>query len=114
MDPVPDAAGPDNPDAASFDFEGSFNDLLAAITEDLGARFDDDLDAISGYAAERADHLVTLFGQAGYNQAVIAERDNIALRAGVNASRSADHLDQQILAMLHGGLRMGVRALVAL
>lgn len=67
---------------------------------------------LAAYAAERAAHLTTLVGLKGFEAAVIAERDAVALRAGIETHRQAAEVDQRLLGVIHAGLLFGAKALV--
>lgn len=86
--------------------------LIRSNAKELGADLKADVTSMSMYAAQRATHLSTLVGQPGFEEAVIAERDSVALRAGISAVRAADRMDQRILAILQTVLTVGAKALL--
>jgi hypothetical protein len=61
------------------------------------------------YAAEIMADLAAAVGEPGYNEALLAARDAIALRAGVSAVDSADAADREVLGLIYGFLAGGVR-----
>ena len=63
--------------------------LLESAIAETGADLSTAVDEVALYAAERMAVLATLIGQVGYEQAVIAERPNGALMAGISAGGSA-------------------------
>jgi hypothetical protein len=92
-------------------------DQLVLESGDLGIFLIADLQAVADYTAERIDHLATLVGEPGYDLALLAERDNIAIKAGIVSVENADDLDRRILAVLRGGLSiaaMGIRMVAGL
>lgn len=80
----------------------------AAAGVDLG----ESAQSIAAYAASRAAYLSTLVALPGFQEAVMAERDNVALRAGIVASSIAKSSEAQLLGVLQGALAIGARALV--
>ena len=79
--------------------------LFAAITE-TGVNLQKSAAEVAAYAAERALHLSTIVGQLGYDEAVIAERDAVALFAGVSAAVTADAADNRIVGLIQAGIAM--------
>ena len=91
------------------EFKALFEEALAETKADLRV----DLEELSAYASQRLEHLATLVGQPGYDQAVRAERDAVLLRAGIRATREADAADQRLIGILQGAMRIGAAALAA-
>ncbi len=90
------------------------DDFVALIknqAEQIGEGLVDDLDSVSEYAAQRAEHLSTVVGEPGFDQALIAERDSIAIRIAIRAVDSADDFDNRLLAVVRGGLSIAANAL---
>ena len=90
-------------------------EFLALITdavEETGADLADTKEAIAIYMAERATHLSTIAHEPGFGQAVIAERNNVAMRAGLEASADAAAVDNRWLGMIGGALRIAAIALI--
>ncbi len=58
------------------------------------------LEDVAEYAAQRAEHLASLVGKAGFAQAVEAERHNVELRAAIVVADLSD----AAMARLAGGL----------
>lgn len=83
-----------------------FKNLLSSLLEGTGQDLAQSSQKIATYAAERTAILATLVGQVGYEQAVIVERDNIALFAGLEAVSNADGLRDRILGAIQGTLFM--------
>ncbi len=85
--------------------------LLKQHAQEIGQELKGDLEAVKQYAAERISHLSTIVGQAGFIEALKAERDSIALRAASAAVGRADAIDARVLSFIQGALAIGARAL---
>ncbi len=96
-----------------MDFLNEFKTLLSDALSETGASLQGDLHEVALYANERAAHLSTLVGQAGFEHAVRAERDNVMLKAAVVATEQADAVDQRIVGLVQGALAIGAKALAA-
>lgn len=94
-----------------MDVEQEFTDLITNAVEGLGTSLKIDVDLLALYAAERMEHLSLLVGQEGFSEAVIAERDNVVLEAGILATRQADIADQRLVGIIQGALYFGAVAL---
>lgn len=88
---------------------------MTDVTEDLKALFQDAIEEtgvslqvgaaeLAAYAAERSAHLATLVSDPGFQLAVRAERDAVALRAGITAVQQADAADARIVGVIQGAL----------
>ena len=85
------------------------NELLSLIGDalnELGVEAGESLDAVADYAAERAEHLSTIVGQAGFMQAVEAEARNVHIKAAISAASLADGADERFVRIVQGGLRV--------
>lgn len=90
---------------------------------DIGQQFFDSVkDAFTGlikspeedvkqYSAQSMARLATLVGQPGYELAVEAERDIVAIKIGMRIAKDADLGDIKALGMIEGALRMGAGVL---
>ena len=89
--------------------------LITSQAEQVGQAIVDEIDAVAQYASERADHLSLILasGEPGFDEALVAERDNVVLRAAVGAVTNADDLDGRILSVAAQGLRIAAIALAA-
>lgn len=81
-----------------------FLEQLKGEIEDAGGDISVSWDELRMYTAERANHLSALVGQQGFDLAVRAERDAIALKAGIAAVDVADDAGQRWLGMIQGTL----------
>lgn len=90
-----------------MDIAKEFEDLLVAAKQELRGN----LAELVTYTAERAAYLSTLVGQKGYQEAVLAERDAVALKAGILSVKTADAADARLIGMIHVILGLGAKAL---
>ena len=91
------------------DFQALFED---AITE-TGVSLQVGATELAAYAAERSAHLATLVGDRGFSMAVRAERDAVALKAGIVAVRQGDQADARIVGIIQGGLSLAAKLIAA-
>jgi len=90
----------------------AFVDLLLDAGSTFGAQFAETPAELAQYMAERAEHLSRISGEPGFELAVEAEQDAIALRAGLIVSDSTRVVDQRIWGLIGGALRIAALALV--
>ena len=93
--------------------EQEFKALLEDTLNEMGTSLQADLADLSRYASERSAHLSELVGQPGFEYAVRAERDSVALHAGITTTNEADATDQRLIGLIQGALRIGATALAA-
>jgi hypothetical protein len=82
----------------------AFLEQLKLEIEDAGQDIKVSWDELRMYTAERANHLSAIVGKPGFELAVRAERDAIALKAGIAAVDTADQAGQRWLGMIQGTL----------
>lgn len=82
----------------------AFEALLSNILDGTGEALEQSGREVALYASERTAILATLVGQVGYDQALIVERDNVALFAGLQAVSNADGLRDRLLGAIQTGL----------
>ena len=90
------------------DFFAVFEDAIA----ETGASLQVGAAELAVYAAERSAHLATLVGDPGFSMAVRAERDAVALKAGIVVVQQADLADarlQRLVAVIQGGLSLAAK-----
>jgi len=83
-----------------------FKALIEAAVAETGVKLKEAPAKLAAYMAERATHLSTISSEPGFDQAVRAERNNVALRAGIAAHDMASSVDYQFLGLIQGALRM--------
>lgn len=88
-----------------------FESMLKDAVAETGVRLKDTPRALALYMAERTLHLSTIAHEPGFEQAVRAERNSVALRAGIETHAQASALDFQLLGLIQGGLRIAAAAL---
>lgn len=88
-----------------MDIEQQFKEMLEDTADALKVEIQLGTGELAEYAAERALYLSDLVGQEGFSQAVLAERDAVALRAGLVASRALSVGQQRFLGVLQGSIR---------
>ena len=81
-------------------------DILKQALEDAGAELQASAQAVAHLTAVRAGELSVLVGQPGYDQAVIAARDEIALAAGLPVVENPDQATSRVISIVQGGLMM--------
>ncbi len=86
-----------------------FKAFLLQALKDQGLEFRDQGRALQTFAAQRAAHLAALVGQPGFEQAVRAEADSVALEAAKHAVRAGDATDARIAGIIQGVLSIGLR-----
>ena len=91
------------------DFRALFQDAIA----ETGVEIRVGLAELATYAAERSAHLATLVGDPGFSMAVAAERDAVALKAGIVAVRQADQADARLVGIIQGGLSFAAKLIAA-
>jgi hypothetical protein len=95
-----------------MDVGKELGDALKGAADRLGKTLGGNMDELRTYAAERMLHLSSLIGQPGYQEALVAERDNVALKAGLLAVASADAADAELVGVITGAMVVGARALI--
>lgn len=88
-----------------------FVELLRQNAVETGRELASDLDEIRVYTASRMAHLAAIAGEPGFREALVAERDNVALKAAGRAINRADAVDARLVGMVEGALGIASRAL---
>ncbi len=83
--------------------------LLTDAIAETGVSLQKGAAELAAYAAERSAHLATLVDDPGFQEAVRAERDAVALEAGITAVQQADAADARIVGVIQGGLALAAR-----
>lgn len=88
-----------------------FKATLREALDELEVSLEVDLNDLSAYMSQRALYLSTIVGLPGFPDALIAERDNVALEAGIQSVEAATAVDRQLLGVIQGALRIAAGAL---
>lgn len=86
---------------------------LKTTGERLGKSFSEALDDQRQYVAQTMLELAAAVNEPGFDEAVIAARDSVALHAGIAAADEGDVTDAELRGLLSGGLAIAARALAA-
>lgn len=78
--------------------------LLEAAAKETGLELVKTAAEVTAYAAQRALHLASIVGESGYDEALTAEADSVALFAGIHAVKAADAADARLLGIIQGAL----------
>lgn len=81
-----------------------FKSIIGAALDETGAELRNGTAEIAALTATRGAELSSLVGQPGYDQAVIAARDEIALCAGLVAVEQADAVANRVRSIIQGSL----------
>lgn len=65
---------------------------------------------LAAYTLQTATKLTAAIGQPGFDEAVRAARDAVAMFAGLSAAREADRADQRLFGILTGALVTAISA----
>lgn len=96
-----------------LDPNAEFKTLFTQFVEDTGASFGASVDELAIYASEEAARLSSAINEPGFDHLVTAARDNVVLRAALQAVDEADKTDQRLLGLVQGALRFAAAALAA-
>lgn len=88
-----------------------FMELLSSAAKETGADLSGSADQIRVTVAEQMAKLSLVVGEPGYDRAVLAARDNVALVAGLAAVEDADAADSRIIGIIQGALFFGAKTL---
>lgn len=88
-----------------------FEAIIEQAVRDTGVSLKTSTKELALYADDQAARLLSLVGQAGYDEAVIAARDNVVLRAGIASVDQADALQARFIGVLQGALGMAAKLL---
>lgn len=93
------------------DIGQDFLNLLSEHANALGVALNEDLEGAAEFAEQRALHLQNIVSEPGFREAVLAERDAIALRVTSDAIVAADEVDQRFLAFVGDAIGFAAKAL---
>jgi hypothetical protein len=95
-----------------MDTKKQFRQLLEDAVKETGVDIEESLDSLALFMSERALHLSTIVAEPGFPQAVRAERNRVALHAGLSVAHDADKADHRMLGIVQGALALAAGALV--
>lgn len=84
--------------------------LLEAAAAATGTELKRSAREVTLYVAGRTAHLVAIANEPGFEEALAAEADSVALYAGVHAVSNADGADARVRGIIEGALVVGVQA----
>lgn len=96
-----------NTDTIAQELAAHLKTIAAEIGTELGAS----LAELRVYIAQRLAHLNLIKLEPGFREAVIAERDSIALVAAGRAVDAADATDARIIGAIDGAITIGLGAI---
>lgn len=88
-----------------------FKLTLQAASKRLGRHLTEDMNQVGHYAGVRMQFLATIVDEPGFALALVAERDSVAIRAGISTVDAADAADAELRGVILGALAIGARAL---
>jgi hypothetical protein len=91
-----------------------FVGLLRENAIEAGRELASDLGEVRDYVAARMAHLSRTSAEPGFREALVAERDSIAMKAAGRAIDRADAFDARILGLVEGVILVGSKALAAI
>ena len=94
-----------------MDFTEEFKILLQDAAARLGKDIQADLSDTATYASQRMRHLARAINEPGFQEALLAERDAVAMKAGISAVNAGDLADAELMGLISGALAIGARAL---
>jgi hypothetical protein len=86
-------------------------DFVVAAAQRLGRQVQADSAELRDYVANIMQMLASALGEPGYDEALVAARDSVALFAGLQIVDSADAGDRELLGSIGGALSIAVRAM---
>lgn len=88
-----------------------YKELLADVIDETNVELKVSRDELIQYTAQRAVHLTSILGEPGYELALRAERDAVALHAGLDATMAAEAADSRLVGVIQTVL-MGLAGVV--
>lgn len=88
-----------------------FTQLLTGLLKETGTDLKRQGFEVAAYSQQQMRKLSSAVGQRGWDEALIASRDAIALFAGIEALDAAKAADARVIGAIEGALAIGARAL---
>lgn len=93
-------------------YASTLTTLLKANALETGAELKGDLIEAETYAAQILTELTAAASEPGYDQALIAARNSIALKYAGLAVEQADKIDARVTGIIFGALGVATQALI--
>jgi hypothetical protein len=94
-----------------MDTRTQFETLLKDAIKETGVTMTQSAKEVAQYMHDRALHLSSIVDQPGFDQALRAERNSVAMRAGLKLADNAEAADQRIIGIIQGALGIAAGAL---
>ena len=88
-----------------------FKSLLETTADRLGIELKGSAEVVRDYAKKRMLFLASIVDEPGFDMALLAERDSVALVAGIETAIAGDAADLELRGMILGALSIGAKAL---
>lgn len=88
-----------------------FEEMIREAAKEVGVKTKVGGRSLAAYMYERAAHLATIAGQKGFEKALRAERNNVALAAGLAVDDAAAAGDRFLVGVIQGALRVAAGVL---
>lgn len=95
----------------NFDMQKDIKEILEDAVVETGVELKTTPQELAKYILQRASHLASIAGEVGYSLAMRAERDNVALKAGIAITKIADAADARIIGIIQASLKIASSAL---
>jgi transcriptional regulator GlxA family with amidase domain len=92
--------------------EAQLKNLLESALAETKIELGRSTSEVATYMAATAARLATLIGLPGYEDAVIAARNNVALYAAIKATERADAAHERVVGIIQGALFLAAQQLV--
>lgn len=90
-----------------------FKSLIETTADRLGIELSSKAQAVRDYARSRMLFLASIVDEPGFDLALLAERDNVAMFIGISAAQAGDAADVELRGVILGALSIGAKALAA-
>lgn len=87
--------------------------ILKDALEETGVSLKKSAEEVALYTSERADNLAFAAAEPGFEYTVRAERDNVALFAGLEAADTLDAQEMRVVGVIQGLLVFAAKMLAA-
>ena len=88
-----------------------FKSLVESTADRLGITLTRDMVECRDYAKRRMLFLASIIEEPGFDMALLAERDSVAMYIGIATAAAADAADVELRGVILGALSIGAKAL---